>query len=202
MKPSRGFTLIELLVVIAIIAILIGLLIPAVQKVREAARWAACENTLTQIKSAQTQYRSAHGAYALSLRQLSDAGLIDFWLGRGLDQHNDCGYYVLSADTATWRAVGLNPDHQGGIGRPGPSGFDCNWLACQASGCERPEAFRFSVVIGLRAHRWSRVRDLSRFKSAGVVSFDERRSVRDDFQSPVHRRKHSRAAVRLDDLSV
>lgn len=115
MRSSRGFTLIELLVVIAIIAILIGLLVPAVQKVREAARWAACENTLTQIKSAQTQYRSAHGAYALSLRELSDAGLIDFWLGRGLDQHNDCGYYVVSADTATWRAVGLNPDHLGGI---------------------------------------------------------------------------------------
>jgi len=115
MRSSRGFTLIELLVVIAIIAVLIGLLVPAVQKVREAARWAACENTLTQIKSAQTQYRSAHGAYALSLRQLSDAGLIDFWLGRGLDQHNDCGYYVLSADTATWRAVALNPDHLGGI---------------------------------------------------------------------------------------
>jgi prepilin-type N-terminal cleavage/methylation domain-containing protein len=115
MRSSRGFTLIELLVVIAIIAILIGLLIPAVQKVRDAAHWATCQNTLTQIKSAQTQYRSAHGAYALSLRQLSDAGLIDFWLGRGLDQHNDCGYYVLSADTATWRAVALNPDHLGGI---------------------------------------------------------------------------------------
>ena len=93
MKNNRGFTLVELLVVIAIIAMLVTLLLPAVQAAREAARRTQCVNQVRQMALAWLNHESAHSFYPSSGWGWRWQGDPD--LGFGKSQPGGCFYDIL-----------------------------------------------------------------------------------------------------------
>jgi prepilin-type N-terminal cleavage/methylation domain-containing protein/prepilin-type processing-associated H-X9-DG protein len=101
----RGFTLIELLVVIAIIGILAGLVVPAVQQVREAARKTSCQNNLRQLSLALQNYESVAARYPVAgvydMTDPHDSYSVHARLLPFLEQGNLYAQVDLNAEPAT-----------------------------------------------------------------------------------------------------
>jgi prepilin-type N-terminal cleavage/methylation domain-containing protein/prepilin-type processing-associated H-X9-DG protein len=98
----NGFTLVELLVVIAILAVLTGLLLPAVQKVREAAARTQCQNNLKQLGLALHNRASADGAFPIYTTDVGDTRRGETWTEAILPQLEQGAVAALYDFTQLW----------------------------------------------------------------------------------------------------
>ena len=164
-RQRRGFTLIELLVVIAIIAVLIGLLVPAVQKVREAAARMQCANNLHQLGIANHNYISALGTFPSGTHLPSGASAIVQLLPY-LEQSNLYNLFDLTVSV------------QSAKNDPRATYQNVKWFLCPSDGSTGQVLGygRCNYVANLGANAWMMNTDPT---TGGVFYYDSHLQVTD-----------------------
>jgi len=123
-SPREGFTLIELLVVIAIIAILIGLLLPAIQKVREAANRAQCQNNLKQLGLALHGFHNANNGFPAALDNANTAR-VHGWTPHILPYIEQDNLFNRYRFDLSWNDAATNDANPGGVNQATIALFLC-----------------------------------------------------------------------------
>lgn len=134
----KGFTLIELLVVIAIVAILAALLLPALQRAKEAARRALCTGHLNQLGKAFAQYLNDYGGYVPQY-----GGIIPFGWGKGTGWMDKLLPYVDS------RADGIGPSYPESTTSDRTEVFRCPSMKTSALGGKRLTSYMINSRLWL-----------------------------------------------------